>query len=354
MGLLWLLVSTMPIDRILIVGFGSIGKRHLKIARELIPDADIRVLRHQVGDEIPQLANGHFFSAQDAVAFAPKMAVIANPAPFHIATAMVLAEAGIHLLIEKPLSSLLSGATQLIKVCEKQKVVLAIGYNLRFLDSLQHYRKLLNDGIIGKILSVRCEAGQYLPSWRPMSDYRQSVSAQSKLGGGALLELSHEIDYLRWIFGDVEWVKATLTRQSALKIDVEDTAHLTLGFKLTLDNRRLIATVNLDLIRHDAVRLCTVVGEKGSLRWNGLTGEVAFYEAGTNDWCVLCSIPHQHDDSYVAEWKSFIECVIEKKLPLITGDDGLEVLKIIEGARLSNEYGGRMFELKDLKAEGVD
>ena len=80
-------------------------------------------------------------------------------------------------------------------------------YNLRFLPSLQAYRERIQFGVIGKVLSVRCEIGQYLPSWRPGSDYRQAVSASRALGGGALLELSHEIDYLRWIFGEVAWVQ---------------------------------------------------------------------------------------------------------------------------------------------------
>ena len=69
---------------------------------------------------------------------------------------------------------------------------------------------LMQNKIVGKILSVRCEVGQFLPSWRPNIDYRESVSARKALGGGALLELSHEIDYLMWIFGDIDWVKATL------------------------------------------------------------------------------------------------------------------------------------------------
>ena len=80
------------------------------------------------------------------------------------------------------------------------------------------------------IRRLRCEIGQYLPLWRPGSDYRLGVSANRALGGGVLLELSHELDYLRWIFGDVDWVQASLERQSALEIDVEDTAHLLLSF----------------------------------------------------------------------------------------------------------------------------
>jgi predicted dehydrogenase len=297
------------IDRILIIGLGSIGKRHLMLARELMPKADIRVMRHMTTNEVSEYANGYFFNIEDAVAFAPQIAVIASPAPFHIAAAQILVEAGVHLLIEKPLSVSLSGISQLMATCQKRGVVMSIGYNLRFLSSLQSYRKFLGEGIIGKVLSVRCEIGQYLPSWRPDSDYRKGVSARHELGGGALLELSHELDYLRWIFGDVEWVKATLSRQSKLEIDVEDTAHLTLGFLSAPDEHQLIGTVNLDFIRHDPIRLCIAIGEKGSLRWNGLTGEVGLYEVGCIEWKDLFRHLEKRDDSYMAEWHNFLESI---------------------------------------------
>ena len=330
----------MSINRILIAGLGSIGKRHLRLARELLPKADIRILRHHATSEVPEFSNGCFFNIEEAIVFAPQIAVIASPAPFHIATAQYLAEAGVHLLIEKPLSAVLDGVTQLLETCQKQGTVLLTGYNLRFLPSLQRFRDLLGENVIGKVLSVRCEIGQYLPSWRPDSDYRQGESARHELGGGALLELSHELDYLHWIFGEVDWVKATLCRQSSLEIDVEDTVHLTLGFSPTTDGHQLIGTVNLDFVRHDTTRLCTAIGESGSLRWNGITGEVAMYEVGAKEWCELFSHPHQSDDSYRAEWKNFIACVTEHQMPLITGKDGLKVLQIIAASRNSAASGG--------------
>ena len=119
----------------------------------------------------------------------------------------------------------------LINICQSKKIALMTAYNLRFQPSLQEFRKQIKQQRIGKILSVRVEVGQYLPNWRPESDYRKGVSAQKKLGGGVLLELSHEIDYISWIFGDYKWVKAHISKQSNLEIDVEDTAYLLLGFK---------------------------------------------------------------------------------------------------------------------------
>jgi len=341
------------INRILIIGIGSIGKRHLRLARKIMPNADIRVLRHQTTNEAPEHSNGCFFNIEDSIAFAPQIAVVANPAPFHIPIAQALADMGVHLLIEKPLSDSLSGIIQLLETCKKQNTVLLTGYNLRFLPSLQHFRDQLGQGIVGKVLSVRCESGQYLPSWRPDSDYRRNVSARQEMGGGVLLELSHELDYLRWIFGEVDWVKAILSRQSSLEIDVEDTAHLVLGFTPDVNGNQLIGSINLDFIRHDTTRRCVAIGEKGSLCWNCLTGEVALYEAGAKNWRELFSHPHKCDDSYLDEWQNLITCITEHKSPLITGEDGLKVIQIIEAARHSATSGGQMSKVEDIQVRKV-
>jgi len=330
------------IERILIVGYGSIGKRHLYLARQLFPNADIRVLRQKVTATNIKYANGFFSDFQEALNFSPQIAIIANPAPFHISTAQALAQIGVHLLVEKPLSISCDGIRRLIEICQNQNLILLTGYNLRYLPSLQEFRTLLGKGIVGKVLSVRCEIGQHLPSWRPDDDYRKSVSSQFKLGGGALLELSHELDYLRWIFGECEWVKANLSRQSNLEIDVEDTAHLILGLMPTADGHQLICSVDLDFIRHDATRLCIAIGKKGSLRWNGITGTVEFYGAGDESWSLLFSQKERRDESYLTEWKNFIAAIENRDVPLINGEDGLKVVQIIEAAREASSSGGRV------------
>jgi predicted dehydrogenase len=303
-------------------------------------------LRRQFVQDAIEGANGYFSSVEDAIAFKPQIAVVANPASLHISVAQSLAEQGVHLLVEKPLSSSLKGVTELIKTCQTAGAVLSVGYNLRFLPSLQRFRELLNEGRVGEILSVRCEVGAYLPLWRAKSDYRQTVSAKSELGGGVLLELSHELDYLRWIFGEVDWVRATLSRQSRLEIDVEDFAHLILGFTPEVNGRQLIGSLNLDFFRHDSTRTCVAIGDKGSLRWNGLTGEVAFFESGHTTWQEVMTCKNQPDDSYLAEWNNFISSALTGKAPLITGLDGIEVLKIIQAAKQSDLEDGRTIGVK--------
>lgn len=325
----------MLINRLLVVGHGSIGQRHLRIARKLLPKADIRVLRHHKSPSVPEYADGCFSSLNDALAFEPQAAVLASPSTFHLQTAQPLAEAGVHLLVEKPLAASLNGVSRLLATCASQGNVLMTAYNLRFMPSLQAYRDKIHSGVIGHVLSVRCEIGQYLPSWRPLSDYRQGVSASRALGGGALLELSHEIDYLRWIFGEVACVKASLSRQSNLEIDVEDTVHLILGFVPDTAGRKLIGTLNMDFVRHDTRRQCLAIAEQGSLRWNGLTGVVEFFPAGGTAWERVFEHTPQRDETYTAEWQHFLGCIRYGVAPLISGLDGIAVLKIIEAARRS-------------------
>ena len=255
------------LSRILIVGLGSIGKRHLRIAKKLFPEVEVGVLRHRkVNGPVEDGVDHLFYTYDDAVSFKPDIAVIANPATHHLSIAQQLGEAGVNMLIEKPLAESSDGVSQLIKQCDRNKVKLAVGYNLRYLPSLNEFKNLIEKGIIGDIWSVKSEIGQYLPSWRPDSDYRHCVSAKKSLGGGVLLELSHELDYMQWVFGEPRWVLASLTKQSNLEIDVEDNAHIIMEMNDSLTNRSAVVTVNMDFIRHDTTRTCTVIGEFGTMR----------------------------------------------------------------------------------------
>ena len=335
------------IDRILIVGLGSIGRRHLGLARDQFPDADIRILRHALHDDVPLHANGCFSMLDEALAFSPQLAVIASPAPFHAAVAQALASVGCHLLIEKPLADTWRAAAPLVKQAKTCRQIFLLGYNLRYLPSLQRFRQSFNDGLIGRAMSVRCEIGQYLPSWRPAIDYRKSVSARRELGGGVLLELSHELDYLCWLFGEAHWVRATLARQSDLAIDVEDTAHLTLGFGEQI--RPLIAALTLDFIRHDTTRQCTIIGKTGSLRWNAISGSVEHYPAGAGAWESLFVQEPERNQSYLAEWQHMVACMEGQEQPLVTVHDGFHILKIIEAAHHSSRAAGVQVSVGDIQ-----
>ena len=332
------------ISRALVAGLGSIGQRHLRLLRAALPGVDIRVLRHSGCDGAIEHADGCFSRLEDAQGFAPELAVIASPAPFHVDTAHALAEGGAHLLVEKPVSDGTAGVAELIAMCADRGLVCQVGYNLRFLDTLQAFRAELAAGRIGAVQAVRCEIGQYLPDWRPGADYRTTVSAQRALGGGVILELSHELDMLRWVFGEVEWISAWTGQQGALEIDVEDCAMIQMGF-----TGGPVAQLGMDFLRRDTTRTCTAIGETGSLRWDAGTGRVDHFDPGLGAWAKVTQVIPDRDASYRSQIAALLAAVAGRQGNIAAqGADGLAVMQLVEAVRRSDAQQGLRVQIRDM------
>jgi predicted dehydrogenase len=321
----------------LIVGLGSAGHRHTRNLKSIDPAIRIAVWRQhsRTGDlgDLSSLVEDVFYCQEDALAWQPDVAIVSTPASLHVPTALLLAHSGVHLFIEKPLSDMLKPVDELLALCHERGLALMVGYNFRFYGPLQTMRRALEEGEIGRVVSVRAEVGQYLPDWRPGVDYRQSVSARRDLGGGALLELSHELDYLRWLNGEVKAVSAQIAHLSDLDIDVEDTAEIILQFC-----NGSIGSIHLDMIQRPATRTCRIVGTEGTLTWDWSCHRVKLFSATTNKW----TEPHlarsiDRNEMYVAELRHFLDCAKGDDTPNITGEDGRRVLEIALAARQSSE-----------------
>ncbi|MBM3251616.1 MAG: Gfo/Idh/MocA family oxidoreductase [Candidatus Omnitrophica bacterium] len=322
--------------KVLIVGLGSIACRHIKNLKALNKNLCIAAWRQHSKEPIPkELKNTVeqvFFSRDDAIKWKPDVTFITNPATMHIQAASIFLKQDSHLFIEKPLSVNLDGIEKLSNECKRRKRLTMVGYVLRFSEPLQIIKKIIEQGRIGRVLSIKATVGQNLLNWRTDKRYQDSVSAQKKLGGGVLFELSHELDYVGWLNGVISEIYAQTTKVSDLEIDTEDIAEICLKFR-----NGAIGNIHLDMIDHAANRSCRIVGTKGTLFWETEKGNrVCFYSARLKKWIELRkSSKLDINKMYKTEIKHFFDCIKTNKKPLISLEEAKRVIEIILAAKLS-------------------
>ena len=331
---------------IAIIGFGSAGQRALSELRKLKPGTGFLVVTRQVQSE----KDARFTQdVRDVEEFRPHAIVLAGPASYRLENLKALKDLNVPVFIEKPLATTLNDGRIALDLLQMRTGITQIGYNLRFSDSLRAFRDLIQAERFGRVLRFSAETSQFLPNWRPGMDYREGVSGRSDLGGGVLLELSHEIDYLRWIFGEWSWVSAWFGQVSSLEIDVEDTALITIGIENGADSVPLPGQLTLDFVRRDKTRTISAICEEGTVRWDGVRGIVEVFDATKMSWTTLVT-DEKSDSTYENQWKSFLSVVEEGENPLVGVEDGIEVLRAVEAIRLSNQNSGQRVFLRDVKA----
>jgi predicted dehydrogenase len=242
----------------------------------------------------------------EVTSFAPEVSIVASPASEHLRQAKALVVGGSHVLIEKPLSVNAEGVSAFFDSAAEAKTIVQVGYNLRFLESLRVFEQLLESRKLGEIQSVSIEVDQYLPDWRPQGRYQSSVSATKSLGGGALLELSHEVDLAIRVFGEFQIEFASLEKLSELEIDVEDTATV-IGELINFQDSRPRIRMHLGMINRAPRRFCEVVGSLTSARWNGALGTVEIYNVIDRKWEILFEDAGDVSSSYERQLQEFVK-----------------------------------------------
>ncbi len=321
-------------ERYLIVSLGSIGLRHLKNLRYLKPSSKIAILHLQnKSNDIPNEADFCFINIQDAINFSPIAAIICSPASLHVKIASQLIARKIHVLIEKPISDKLDGLDPLLETATKMGVLVMTGYNLRFLSSLIKVKAIIKSDLIGKILSVKAEVGQYLPDWRPNTNYINSVSAKKDLGGGVLLELSHEIDYLYSIFGMPHKIFAIGGTYSSLEIDVEDMILLNMEYNIP---NKMMVNIHMDFIQRKSCRSSKFIGSEGTIFWDVIEDEIVVYKSDKEPVLKFSNLENSNRNTmYIQELKHFLTCISKGETPQIDGYQGRDVLRIVDAAKKS-------------------
>ena len=317
--------------KVAVVGLGSIAGRHRRNLREMFPDAEILAA--------PSRAGGSSGDVEDCDRLLPDvgqligeavgLAVVASPASMHAEHASAFIAAGVPVMVEKPLTADLESAIRLEKAAGGSSTPVAVGYCLRYLASARCVSEFVASERPGDVQRVSVTAGQYLPDWRPGKDYRRSVSAQSKLGGGVLLELSHEIDDCHWLFGPLTVEHATLRNSGTLDIDVEDTADITAS-----TSTGAVVDIHLDFLQRQATRRCTIVSDRGRLDWNLVSGAVTWQTSGETE------ILHKDDgpdrnEMYVAMLRDFVAKIGGYDNQCVSVAESLAVIRFIDGVRAS-------------------
>jgi predicted dehydrogenase len=337
--------------RVLLVGLGSIGQRHVRNLRRLLGDGvELSAVRARGRNQV--LTDSQRVETQTglleryairalpdlgtALGEEPDAVFVTNPSSLHMEVALRAARQGCHLFIEKPLATSDERLDELVEVVERNRIVALVGYQLRFHPCFERLHVLLAAGRPGCIVGVRAVVGESLATAHPYEDYRESYAARRDLGGGVLLGLSHEFDYLQALLGTPRRVFALGGRLSDLEIDVEDTASVLLDF--SRGSRSFPAHVHLDYLQRPPVRSCEILGDDGRIVWDYHAGTVDDLRAdGRCDRFTAPDLDRNH--LFQAEIEHFLRCLRGDEQPRVTVRDAAASVRIALAARRSLETG---------------
>ena len=287
-------------------------------------------------DFIEQYSVKVFTDLNQALGQLPDVAFICNPTSHHVSSCLLLAKAGCDFFVEKPLSNSLDGIDELISICQSRKLVSFVGYQLRFHPCYTLLKKLITEGTIGNLLSVRAEVGEYLPGWHKYENYRQTYAARKDLGGGAVLSQIHEIDYLYDLFGMPSKVVALGGHLSSLEIDVEDVANVLL--EMIFKGKGLPVSLHMDYIQRPPSRNCKIIGELGKITMD-LTRLKVIVEKPDKEKEIHDFGGLERNELFIKEIDHFFECVANRQKPVVTLRDGFNSLRIALAIKQSMETG---------------
>ena len=263
--------------RILFIGLGGAGQRHLRLFKENLSDEteliayrsrnktptlnpDFTVNRDSTLEELYGVKIYNRFD--DAINSSPDLAVIATPSSMHMKYAQLCANNGINIFVEKPLSDSHEGLNNLYKTILNKKIFFQVGFQRRYHPHLNEINNIIKSNGIGAITNSIMTVASYIPFWHPYEDFRDLYACRKELGGGVLLTEIHEFDLCIWYFGEPESVTCVGGTYSKVGLDVEDTVYVTLNY-VTFS-----VQVNLTFWQKHAERSIFIAGEDGSLSWN--------------------------------------------------------------------------------------
>lgn len=348
--------------KILFVGLGSIGQRHLRNVKRVYGDT-VEILAYRVrrlsqtfsddmkireGVDLEQEFNIHVFSDYaEALADRPDVVFITNITAKHVEYAIEAAKAGCDIFMEKPLSDNINRIQELVNAVKENNIVLYMGYQNRFHPCIQYTKNILEGGLLGRILSADNEFSERLTTMHTYEDYRQTYMARKDMGGGPILNLQiHSLDYLQWLLGIPVSVFTVIPQSSGLEIDVEASASSIYEFK-TANGDTIPVYSHTDFFQFPPVHILKIVGEKGRIEADlnksvcRLYIEGALKEEKTFEGFI-------RNDMFITELKELMEHIAHRTQPEANLSQGIIGLKMALAAKESAKKHVK-FNLEDIK-----
>jgi predicted dehydrogenase len=340
--------------KVLFIGLGSIGQRHLRNLKRLAPEG-LELMAVRRTRSVPLLtetmavsADGlslaskygikEFSDLPTALQASPDVVFITNPSSFHVPDARCALEHGVKaVFIEKPLGSDWNGVEDLCQLAETRQSRVLVGYQFRFHPALRQIKSLLEDRAIGNVISARMVNGEYLPGWHPYEDYRIGYAANRGLGGGALVTQIHDFDLAYWFFGRPASVYAVGGRLSSLEIDVEDSVIAVLGYDS--DKGRVPVSIQQDYLQYPPERSVAIVGDKGKICWNTQGNELIVSDIKTKTIATYEYPGFDRNSMFLEQTAHFLNVVTGNVNAMVSIRDAAASLEIALKAKESMETG---------------
>ena len=311
-------------DKVLICSLGSIGAKYARIISEHWPSVEIGALRSRISSEENEHVGRYFYGFEDAAKWAPSYVIVASPASQHLEQALYFSKRGVPTLIEKPIgigSEKLDDWVELEKI--SKQIPVYVGYILRQDPGANIIKNLIRQKRIGQLISARFYCGSWLPNWRPDKDYRKSVSARKDLGGGAALELSHEIDMALFLLGDLDINYSECWQSKVLDVETEDQC-LVVG----RDFNGCLVTIEIDYCTKKPERYVSFRGSEGSIYWDLIQGTITQTTEGEESGKSVIGL--RSDERFYKQLSLFWNASKQGGHGLCTVDDALKALSIIK------------------------
>lgn len=301
--------------KIVIIGLGSIGKKHVDGILNLYPEAQIYALRNSKNSEAYKSVVNIY--SKNEIPLNIDFIIISNITSSHENTILEMLDFKCPLFIEKPVISNLKNADEISKQIYKAGIKTYVACNMRFHPSIEFIKKYLEINSV-RINEVNIYAGSYLPEWRPGKDFRNIYSANKAMGGGVHLDLIHEMDYCCWIFGFPESSKSLLLNKSSLEIDAIDSARYLLTYP------DFCASISLNYFRRDAKRQIEIVTAEETIEVDLLKNIVASKFSNK----VLFQSEFKIIDTYTMQIEYFINQIQAASEPMNNFENAVKVLKL--------------------------